>query len=198
MVFDDSYNQIVGIGELPAFDFYITTTTNFPNPPDGPINPEPSDGSTVFLSDSGETDADGNPLGELLFDWDLPSTSVDATSYKFEFANNNNFGMFETTTTDSQFLLIGLSLDQTYYWKVTAINPIGETESSVWTFTAENTLSVEDFENTAIGFEFFINDGLLNISANQSFDQINIFDLSGKQIMNKNLSSNDENISFKA
>ena len=58
------------------------------------------------------------------------------------------------------------------------------------------TLDVEEFE--VIDFEFFISNTQLNITANQSFDQINIFDLSGKQVMNKNLSSNDENISIQS
>ena len=45
-------------------------------------------------------------------------------------------------------------------------------------------------------FQFFVNENNLNITANQSFNQINIFDLSGKQIMDKELSSNDETISI--
>ena len=59
--------------------------------------------------------------------------------------------------------------------------------------TAEN-LSSDEFALSK--FEFFINNDKLSISANQSFDQINIFDLSGKQIINKELSSNDESISI--
>ena len=59
--------------------------------------------------------------------------------------------------------------------------------------TAEN-LSSDEFALS--NFEFFINENNLNLTANQSFDQINVFDLSGKQIMNKNLSSNEENISI--
>ena len=59
--------------------------------------------------------------------------------------------------------------------------------------TADN-LSSEEFALS--NFEFFISNDKLIISANQSFDQINIFDLSGKQIMDKELSSNDENISI--
>lgn len=61
------------------------------------------------------------------------------------------------------------------------------------TVTADN-LSTDEFSQ--VNFEFFVNNDQLNLSANQSFDNINIFDLSGKQVMSQTLSSNDENVSI--
>ncbi|MDR9448024.1 MAG: choice-of-anchor J domain-containing protein [Psychroflexus sp.] len=61
------------------------------------------------------------------------------------------------------------------------------------TVTADN-LSTDEFSR--VNFEFFVNNDQLNLSANQSFDNINIFDLSGKQVMSQTLSSNDENVSI--
>ena len=52
------------------------------------------------------------------------------------------------------------------------------------------------FDFNDLNFDYLNNENNLNFHANQSFDQINVFDLSGKQVLNKNLSSNDENISI--
>ena len=54
----------------------------------------------------------------------------------------------------------------------------------------EENLSTDEFSQ--VNFEFFVNNNQLNLSASQSFEKINIFDLSGKQVMSNQLSSNDE------
>jgi len=60
--------------------------------------------------------------------------------------------------------------------------------------TADN-LSTDEFAQ--VSFEFFVNDNdQLNLSANKGFKKINIFDLSGKQVMSQELSSNNENVSI--
>ena len=178
-----------------GFDFVVSSSTNIPNPPAAPISPDPADGSTVFLSQG--TDADGNPVNQYVFNWDLPASSEDATSYTFELGTDNTVSAFSTDVSGPSLTLNGLALDTTYFWRITSENPGGSTAGQVWTFTTEDTLSAEDFVE-AVSFEFFINNGLLNIKANQSFDQINIYNLSGQEIMNKELSSNDENISIQS
>ena len=178
-----------------GFDFVVSSTTNVPGQPDAAINPDPADGSTVFLSQG--TNADGDPVNQYVFNWDLPASSEDASSYTFELGVDNTVSDFSTTVTGNQLTLNGLALDTTYFWRITSENAGGSTTGQVWTFTTEDTLSAEDFEE-AVGFEFFINNGLLNITANQSLDQVNIYSLSGQQVFEKNLSSNDENISIQS
>jgi len=178
-----------------GFDFTVSSSTNVPNPPAAAINPDPADGSTVFLTQG--SDQDGDPVNQYVFNWDLPASSEDASSYTFELGVDNTVSDFSTTVTGNQLTLNGLALDTTYFWRITSENPGGNTTGQVWTFTTEATLSAEDFEQ-ALTFEFFINEGILNISANQSFNQINIYDLSGKKVMTQELSSNDENVSIQS
>lgn len=178
-----------------GFDFEVSSSTNIPNPPAAAVNPDPADGSTVFLTQG--TDQNGDPVNQYVFNWDLPASSESASSYTFELGTDNTVSDFSTTVTGAQLTLNGLALDSTYFWRITSENPGGSTAGQVWTFTTEDTLSAEDFVE-AVTFEFFIDNGILNISANKSFEQINIFDLSGKQVMSQELSSNDENVSIQS
>jgi hypothetical protein len=63
------------------------------------------------------------------------------------------------------------------------------------------TVEVESFstdEFAEFDFEFYANHNVLNLKANQSFDQISIFDLSGKKVMSQELSSNEENVAIQS
>jgi hypothetical protein len=90
-----------------------------------------------------------------------------------------------------------MQYDTTYYWEIVPINgPVSATGTQVWSFTTEDNLSNEQFET--VNFDFYVNNGQLFLNANQSFDQISIFDLSGKKMMSQELSSNDENVSIQS
>ena len=198
IVFDDRYSNIPApdgpIGTTAAFSFDVTTQV-ISGPPSAVTNPDPADGSTVFLTEG--TDMNGDPVNEYTFDWTLPAGSEPASSYFFEIGTDNTVSAFSISVTGSQITLTGLALDTTYFWRITSENVAGNAPGPVWSFTTEDTLSAEDFEE-AVSFEFFINNGLLNIKANQSFNQINIFDLSGKKVMSQQLSSNDENVAIQS
>uniref|UniRef100_UPI00404B205E T9SS type A sorting domain-containing protein n=1 Tax=Gelidibacter sp. TaxID=2018083 RepID=UPI00404B205E len=87
----------------------------------------------------------------------------------------------------------------TYYWKVEAINCFGSTTSAVWSFTteADPNLSVDEVENKS--FKHFYNkdsDVLTMTSSSLAFEAIEIYNLLGQQVVNKNLSQTIETINM--
>ena len=208
IVFDDYYANIPPpngpLGTTSAFSFDVTAESCTDSAPGLATNPTPSDGDSNVLVTS---NADGDT--QVSFNWDEPSAGP-VDDYIFVLSEDSGLDPDDDTTIQGTFstndpgnvFVPGQTYFQvstTYYWAVVPQNCAGQPSSnpSIWSFTTDDTLSSEDFEE-AISFEFFINNGGLNISANQSFDHINIYDLSGKQIMNKNLSSNDENVSIQS
>jgi len=64
-------------------------------------------------------------------------------------------------------------------------------------YSVDETLSTEEFE--AFNFEYFVDaQNSLNLSANQAFDQIQLHNLLGQQVLNQKLSSQDEQIDLNA
>lgn len=158
--------------------------------PLAPINPDPADQSTVFLSDGGTNDM-GQQVNEYLFNFELPANSEIATSYLFELGLDTNVDAFSTTLPSPSLTLSGLQLDTTYFWRVTAVNSQGSAQGPVWEFTTESTLSNNEFvvEND---FVHFINNNILNIQATTQFNAIEIFDINGKRLMNNELNGTSQ------
>ncbi len=204
IVFDDFYFNDLSLGTTSAFSFDVTAESCTDSAPGLATNPTPADGASNVVVTS---NADGD--NQVSFSWDEP-TFGPVNDYIFVLSEDPGLDSQDDTTIQGTFsandpgniFVPGedyFQVSTTYYWAVVPQNCAGQPSSdpTIWSFTTDSTLSSEDFEE-AISFEFFINNGRLNISANQSFDQINIYDLSGKQIMNKNLSSNDENVSIQS
>jgi len=64
-------------------------------------------------------------------------------------------------------------------------------------YSVDETLSTEDFET--FNFNYFVDtQNNLNLSANQAFDQIQLHNLLGQQVLNQKLSSQDEQIDLNA
>ena len=200
IAFDDFYSNTPNLGTTNAFTFDVTTSTNIPGAPNPASNPVPADGATnVDVEET--TDDNGDPIQQVPIQWSAPAAGSTPTGYEVYLStdpNNLNFlGEAQANSAGSPINITGMQYDTTYYWEIVPVNgSVQASGTQVWSFTTEDNLDVEDFET--VDFEFFINNGLLNISANQSFDQINIYNLSGKQIMEKDLSSNDENISIQS
>ena len=165
-------------------------------------NPVPADGATgvsITTTDNGET--------QVSFGFDEPSSGP-VTSYTIIISDDPNLdqdantisGTFSSNNVGNIFLpdQSYFEVSTTYYWAVVPENCAGTPSSNptIWSFTTDDTLSNEQFELE--NFEFFVNNELLSLSASQSFEKINIFDLSGKQVMTQELSSNDENISIQS
>jgi len=208
IAFDNYYANIPApngpLGTTSAFSFDVTTESCTDSAPGLATNPNPADGaSNVTIT----TNADGNT--QVTFGWSAP-TFGPVNDYLFVVSEDPGLDPNDNSTISGTFDSTGpfpiflpdpdyFTVSTTYYWAAIPQNCAGQPSSdpTIWSFTTDNTLSAEDFEE-AVSFEFFLNNGRLNISANQNFDQINIYDLSGKQVMNRKLSSNDENISIQS
>jgi hypothetical protein len=183
-----------------GFDFEVTSSTNVPNPPAAAVNPDPADGATnVDVEET--TDENNDPIQQTPIQWAAPASGPAPTGYEVYFGTDqNNLNLLGEANADaagSPLNITGMQYDTTYYWEIVPINgPVSATGTQVWSFTTEDNLSNEQFET--VNFDFYVNNGQLFLNANQSFDQISIFDLSGKKMMSQELSSNDENVSIQS
>lgn len=172
-----------------------TTTyqlADFSTLPMAAVNPTPANNSTVFLSEG--TNAQGQPVLQFLFGWELPEDSSDATEFFFELGIESGNYVFDTTLSSNSLLLSGLDFDSTYFWRVTPINPEGPASNPVeWVFTTEETLSNEEFiaEND---FVHFTNNNLLHLQANSILTNALIFDMSGRQVVSEKINNTNGTI----
>ncbi|MDR9401726.1 MAG: T9SS type A sorting domain-containing protein, partial [Psychroflexus sp.] len=141
------------------------------------------------------------PIEQVAIQWNEPTTGPTPTGYEVYLGTDQNslnfLGTAQSDAAGSPINITGMQYDTTYYWEIVPINgPVSATGTQVWSFTTEDNLSNEQFET--VNFDFYVNNGQLFLNANQSFDQISIFDLSGKKVMSQELSSNDENVSIQS
>lgn len=173
-------------------DAGVTTYTliNVDNAPEAAINPDPADGSTVFLVEG--VNQQGDPVNQYQFTWELPEGSDLVSEYLFELGVEPGVYVFDTTLGGPSLLLSGLALDSTYYWRVTPINPIGEATGVVeWSFTTEPSLSNEQFiEENA--FVQYVNSNKLFMQANVNIENAQIFNMAGKQVATNRFNNNTE------
>ena len=170
------------------------TLSELTEAPDAAINPDPADGSTVFLSEG--TNPDGETVLQYQFTWELPEDSEIATGYIFELGVASGDYVFETTTGGPSLLLSGLTLDTTFFWRVTPTNPAGEAVGAVeWSFTTEPSLTDQQFiEENA--FVHYVNRGQLFMQANTTIDNAQIFNTAGKQVISEKFNNSDVNVNL--
>jgi hypothetical protein len=154
-------------------------------------NPDPADGSTVFLSQG--TDANGNPVNQYVFTWQTPAGSDPATSFVFDLGVDNTVSNFSTNLSGPSLTLNGLALDSTYFWRITSENIAGSTVGNIWTFTTESVLSTNEFEVEKV-LEHYISNGILTVEANQDIDNIQIYNMLGQEVRNISSDSNKNEI----
>jgi hypothetical protein len=90
--------------------------------------------------------------------------------------------------------ITGLAVSTTYFWSIDAVNCAGTTAGTVWTFTTDAALSIEDNE-IAQPFKVYPNptSDILNIKTSLEIDNVSVFNLLGQRVANftKNNISND-------
>lgn len=134
------------------------------------------------------------------FSWIEDTVNDPATSFTLSLGTDpeaTNVGSI-TGATSGNGINYNWAYNTTYYWKVEAINCAGSTTSAVWSFTTEaDPLSVDEFENKA--FTHFYNkdsDVLTLSSSSLAFDNVEIYNLLGQQVVNKGLSQTNETINM--
>lgn len=202
IAFDNYYANIAPpdgpLGTTAAYSFDVSTSTNVPTAPDPATNPVPADGATnVDVEET--TDDNGDPIEQVAIQWNEPATGPTPTGYEVYLGTDqNNLNLLGEAGADvagSPINITGMQYDTTYYWEIVPVNgSVGASGTQVWSFTTESNLSTDEFE--AISFEHFINNGHLNLTADQSLNKVIVYDLSGKLVMSRELSTNDEKISI--
>lgn len=136
----------------------------------------------------------------VAFDWEPAVTGDAATAYDV-YLGNSALDLVLLGTTPNDFVNItGMEYSTTYFWQIVAKNVGGEAVgSSVWSFTteADPSLSVDEFENKA--FDHFYNkdsDILTLTSSTLAFDNVELYNLLGQQVLNRHLSQTNETVNM--
>ncbi|WP_299101870.1 T9SS type A sorting domain-containing protein [uncultured Winogradskyella sp.] len=136
--------------------------------------PSPADGATAVAIEA--------PDGTYDFSW--TDSGSDSESYTLNIGTSN-----PPTTPLENFpnggTITGLAVNTTYFWSIDVTNCIGTTTgTSVWSFTTDTVLGVEDNFNTNETFAVYPNptSGLLNIKSSQDVDSVTVFNLLGQSV----------------
>lgn len=147
------------------------------------INPTPEDSAENVAINVNET-PDGDVSTSVLFEWEIPENSEFVAFIDFELSENPDMSeAFETTLLGdaSTFDLSGMDYETTYYWRLTPTNSTGNAENTVvWSFTTETSMSNQDFQK--IDFTHYTANNWLYINSQESFQNLNMFDLSGRLV----------------
>lgn len=178
-------------------DAWALRNANFVTPataaPMAAINPDPADGATVNLFDTGETGTTGQPLLAYEFSFELPAGSEAASSYTFDLGDDATVALFSTTLSSPGITLQGLAMNTTYYWRITSTNNVDSTVGSVWSFTTSGTLGLEDIKAEKV-LEHFVNNNTLTINAENAIDQVEIYNMLGQSVKTVNPAQNSANV----
>ncbi|WP_179333179.1 T9SS type A sorting domain-containing protein [Winogradskyella costae] len=116
----------------------------------------------------------------VAFNW-TASTTEDTSVFYLDTVNPPTQAYTDFENGDS---MPDLEPGTTYYWSVDATNCMGSTTGTVWSFTTDSTLSIEDnlFEATSI----YPNptSGILNIKSSEAIDNVTVFNLLGQTVAN--------------
>ena len=89
----------------------------------------------------------------------------------------------------------GWQANTTYYWKVTATNTAGSTESPIWSFTtgAADPLGVEDFTIEALSVSPNPVKNVITINSPVGFDSVEVYNQLGQLVLESNSSLMNNN-----
>lgn len=134
-------------------------------------------------------DTDPANLVITTFSW-LEDTVIPAESFNLSLDTTPTGDDIGTITgaINGNVIVFGWTTGTTYFWKVTAINCFGSTESAVWSFTteADPTLSTPEF-NTA-SFSVFPNPAkdVISIKTDVSLISADVYNQLGQRVMQIN------------
>lgn len=150
---------------------FTTASCTETTAPAAATTPVPADAATAVILEG--------PDGSLSFNWTAANPN-DFFTLNLGTSNppTQVFDDFENGGT-----ITGLAVSTTYYWSVDVHNCFGTTTGSVWSFTTDALLSVEDNEISL--FKIYPNpvNDILNINTSLKIEQIDLFDLLGKKVM---------------
>lgn len=167
-------------------------TAPCPSAPDPVTTPTPADLAVDVYVDP----TDDEML--VAFDWEPAVTGGAVTEYDV-YLGDSALNLVLLGSTPNDFVNItAMEYSTTYFWQIVATNSTGDAVgSSIWSFTteADPNLSVDEFENKA--FTHFYNkdsDVLTITSSTLAFENIEIYNLLGQQVVNKISSQTTETV----
>ncbi len=143
-----------------------------------------------------------NPAQLLVgpFEWTAAATGGVPSSYSISLGITpvgDDIGTLSNFNSGEN-IIYNWAYNTTYYWYITATNISGSSVSAVWSFTTEaDPLSIDDHE--AKTFSHFYNkdtDVLTLKSSNVAFNNVELYNLLGQQVLNRKLSQTTETINM--
>ncbi|WP_159432706.1 T9SS type A sorting domain-containing protein [Mesonia phycicola] len=157
--------------------------------------PVPSNNNTaVTLS---EETVNGKTEYFYIFQWTPESDLICLDNSQEEFMFNlgtsaTNFNIVsEVVSTNSKKIYLDHNTD--YYWQVIPLDGNNQYNGTVetWHFKS-STLNVNDFESS--NFTYYNDSSKLSLDSDQFIENIQIYDLTGKKVISKNINSNNPEI----
>lgn len=164
----------VGSTQSPIWSFTTGSCTETAAPGVQASSPTPADLATGVAIQA--------PDGGVTFNWTGSSNADD--SYTLNIGTTNPPTQAITGVEPGVFIT-GLSVSTTYYWSIDVINCFGTTTgTSVWSFTTDSTLGLEDTLESNETFSAYPNptSGILNIKSSQEVDNVTVFNLLGQNV----------------
>jgi len=145
--------------------------------------PTPANAATVSLA---------GPDSSMAFNW------VSASTEEAYILNIGTTPLNMQPFTDFQNggIITGLSVNTTYSWRIDVVNCAGTTEGTTWTFTTDAELSTGEVTQENAFTHFLSNDVLTIKSANTAFENITMYDILGKQVVNQKASQTRETVNM--
>lgn len=164
---------------------YSFTTASCAEVPTQATTPTPANIATVSLA---------GPDGSIAFNW-VSASPEDLYILNFGISpvNMQVYSDFQNGAS-----ITGLAVSTQYFWRVDVVNCAGTTEGTVWNFTTDAELSTGNFTQENV-FTHFLNQNtnvLTVTSANTAFDNITMYDILGKQVVNKKASQTRETVNM--
>lgn len=148
---------------------------------------EPTDNAIDVVTTENVTE--GVSSRQVSLEWDAV-TGADAYEISFD-------GVVLGQTPNSAINIYGLDYDTTYTWSIAPVNCAGVTSGcATWTFTTETeNLSINDFNQNSFSHNFNNTNSTLKIeSRGSTFTSIEIYSITGKNVLSKQLNDSVETI----
>jgi hypothetical protein len=187
-------NNCAGTATSPVWSFTTSACASL-----GP-DPVPSENAPLNMATDVNID-DTDPANLVItFDWNAAAGGDPATSYTLSLGTNpagDDIGTLTNLDTDVD-VTYTWEYETTYYWFVTAQNCGGFSAASpIYSFTTEAALSVDDFSRNSFTHYYDTVEKVLTMESNGTpFDNIQLYNILGQEVIYRNLSQTTEAINM--
>lgn len=174
-------NNCAGSTNSAVYSF--TTAACTETAPTQATTPTPANAATVSLA---------GPDSSMAFNW-VSANSEDAYILNI---GTTPLNMQPFSDFQNGGIITGLSVNTAYSWRIDVVNCAGTTQGTTWTFTTDAELSTGEVTQENAFTHFLSNDVLTINSANTAFENITMYDILGKQVVNQKASQTRETVNM--